>query len=101
MTTFDAARAEAFAGKLVGDLNGAAVSRMASVGHRTGLFDMMSRLPAVASGELAAAAGLGERYVGEWLGAMTTGGVVEHDPASGRFRLPPEHAAFLTRAAGP
>ena len=30
---------------------------------------------------------------------MVTAGVVEVDPATGRFRLPAEHAAFLTRAA--
>jgi hypothetical protein len=32
--------------------------------------------------------------------ARDAGGVVEHDPATGRFHLPPEHAGFLTRAAG-
>jgi 2-polyprenyl-3-methyl-5-hydroxy-6-metoxy-1,4-benzoquinol methylase len=32
---------------------------------------------------------------------MVTGGVVEHDPEGGTYRLPPEHAAFLTRAATP
>jgi ubiquinone/menaquinone biosynthesis C-methylase UbiE len=31
---------------------------------------------------------------------MTTGRVVEVDPATLKFSLPPEHAAFLTRAAG-
>jgi ubiquinone/menaquinone biosynthesis C-methylase UbiE len=31
---------------------------------------------------------------------MVTAGVVEVDPASTRFVLPPEHAAFLTRPAG-
>jgi len=37
--------------------------------------------------------------VREWLGAMATAGAVDVDPAT-RFSLPPEHAAFLTRAAG-
>src|SRR6185436_16514387 len=36
----------------------------------------------------------------EWLGAMVTGRIVNIDPARNRFSLPPEHAAFLTRAAG-
>ncbi|HWV57410.1 MAG TPA: hypothetical protein VNZ57_08160, partial [Longimicrobiales bacterium] len=30
---------------------------------------------------------------------MTTARVVDADPATGKFSLPPEHAAFLTRAA--
>jgi SAM-dependent methyltransferase len=100
-TEFDGAKAEAFAGKMVAALNGAAVALMTSVGHRTGLFDAMAGLPPADSRRIAAAAGLSERYVREWLGAMTTGGVVGHDPAAGTYRLPPEHAACLTRAARP
>ncbi len=53
------------------------------------------------SRELAEAAGLDERYVREWLGAMTAGRIVELDPEAGRYSLPPEHAAWLTRAASP
>src|SRR5206468_5352946 len=32
---------------------------------------------------------------------MTVGAIVEHDPEAGTYVLPPEHAACLTRAAGP
>ena len=32
---------------------------------------------------------------------MVTGGIVDYDPAQGTYALPPEHAASLTRAAGP
>jgi SAM-dependent methyltransferase len=32
---------------------------------------------------------------------MTTARIVEHDPAKGTYVLPPEHAASVTRAAGP
>ena len=35
----------------------------------------------------------------EWLGAMVTARVVTVDPATSRYTLPAEHAAFLTRAA--
>jgi DNA-binding IclR family transcriptional regulator len=52
------------------------------------------------SAEIATAAGLEERYVREWLGAMTTGRIVELDPETGMYRLPPEHAGIVTRAAG-
>jgi 2-polyprenyl-3-methyl-5-hydroxy-6-metoxy-1,4-benzoquinol methylase len=38
--------------------------------------------------------------VREWLAAMVVGGV-EHDPNDGTYSLPPEHAAWLTRAATP
>ncbi|MDZ7678107.1 MAG: class I SAM-dependent methyltransferase [Acidimicrobiales bacterium] len=73
---------------------------MASIGHRTGLFDTMAQLPPSTSDGIAQAAGLDERYVREWLGAMTTGGIVEHDPDAGTFRLPPEHHPFVTRGGG-
>ena len=36
-------------------------------------------VPATSS-EIAGAAGLNERYVREWLGAMATAGIVEYDP---------------------
>jgi SAM-dependent methyltransferase len=99
--TLDPAKAEAFAGRMVDVLNSAAVALMVSVGHRTGLFDVMAGLPLATSPQIAATAGLNERYVREWLGAMTTGRIVEHDPAADTYRLPPEHAAALTRAASP
>ncbi len=97
----DPARAQRFAAKLIGALNDAALGLMISVGHRTGLFDVMRDLAPAGTTEIALQAGLAERYVGEWLAAMAAGGVVEHDRESGTFRLPPEHAAALTRAARP
>jgi 2-polyprenyl-3-methyl-5-hydroxy-6-metoxy-1,4-benzoquinol methylase len=97
--SFDQSKAEAFAETLLTALNHGALCLMVSVGHRTGLFDVMSTLPPATSEELAAQAGLNERYVREWLGAMTTARVVEVDPATLKFSLPAEHAAFLTRAA--
>lgn len=97
---FDQAKTEAFAGKLLTALNNGALCLMVSVGHRTGLFDVMSTLPPSTSEEIARAGGLNERYVREWLGTMVTGRVVEIDPDTGRFFLPAEHAAFLTRSAG-
>ena len=104
MTTapaFDQAKAEAFAGSVLGTINGALVTLMISVAHRTGLFDRMSALSPSTSSEIADAAGLNERYVRECLGALTLAGIVEYDPAAKTYRLPAEHAAFLTRAAGP
>jgi hypothetical protein len=39
---FDPVKAEAFAGRLLSALNNGALCLMVSVGHRTGLFDVMS-----------------------------------------------------------
>ncbi|HSP55140.1 MAG TPA: methyltransferase domain-containing protein [Dehalococcoidia bacterium] len=97
----DQAKAEAFGGQMVEIMNGGLLALMTSIGHRTSLFDTMSAMPPATSPEIANAAGLNERYVREWLGAMVTGRIVEYDPATKAYRLPPEHAASLTRAAGP
>lgn len=98
-TPFDSGKAEAFAGRLLSALNSGGLCLMASIGHRTGLFDAMRDQPPMTSTEIASRAALNERYVREWLGAMVTAGVVEVDPSSLAFSLPSEHAAFLTRAA--
>jgi 2-polyprenyl-3-methyl-5-hydroxy-6-metoxy-1,4-benzoquinol methylase len=90
-----------FAGRMLGILNGGALALMISLGHRAGLFDAMAGLDWASSREIADEAGLVERYVREWLGAMTTGGIVDVDAARGAYRLPPEHAACLTRGAQP
>ncbi len=103
MTTqeLDTAKVQAFAGQMLGTLNGASLALMASIGHQTGLFETMAGLPPSSSEQIAQAAGLQERYVREWLGAMVAGHIVECDAAGKTFTLPPEHAACLTRAAGP
>ncbi|MFW6060057.1 MAG: class I SAM-dependent methyltransferase [Phycisphaeraceae bacterium] len=97
----DTAKSEAFAERMLEMMNGGAVMLMTSLGHRSGLFDTMAALPPSTAGQIAERAGLSERYVREWLGAMTTGRIVEHDPEADTFHLPPEHAAWLTRAASP
>ncbi len=89
----------AFGDKMLEVLNHGALSLMLSLGHRSGLFDIMSVMPAATSEGIAREAGLSERYVREWLGAMVVGGIVEYDEASGMFSLPQEHASFLTREA--
>jgi SAM-dependent methyltransferase len=91
----DEAKVEAFAGRLFELYTGGMLTLMVDLGHRTGLFAAAAAGPAT-SAELADRADLRERYVREWLGAMVTGGIVDHDPATGTYRLPPEHAACLT-----
>ena len=96
-----AGTAGTFADRMMAMLNNAGLSLMVSVGHRTGLFDTMAEMPPATAAETAERAGLQERYVREWLGAMVTGRIVMYDAASQRFHLPPDHAAMLTRRATP
>jgi SAM-dependent methyltransferase len=89
-----------FSDRMLRVMNEASVAVMVSVGHRTGLFDVMAAMPAAVSAEIAARASLDERYVREWLAAMVTGRIVDYDGAAETYSLPAGHAAWLTRAAG-
>ncbi|MEW8683580.1 MAG: class I SAM-dependent methyltransferase [Candidatus Thiodiazotropha endolucinida] len=90
-----------FAEELLQILNHGAIALMISIGHRTGLFDTMARIPPSDSQGIAESAGLNERYVREWLGAMVTAAIVSYDADSGCYTLPPAHAGLLTRDASP
>jgi SAM-dependent methyltransferase len=96
---FDHRKAEAFAERVGGMLDQAAAATMLSIGHRLGLLDVLARTPPATSHEIAARAGLAERYVREWLAALVMARVVDYDPDTGRHHLPAEHAACLTREA--
>jgi SAM-dependent methyltransferase len=93
--TVDDQAVEEFAGRLMHFYTGATLTCLIDIGRRTGLFDAAAAGPAT-SRQLATRAGLTERYVREWLGAMACGGIVEYEAASGHYRLPDEHAACLT-----
>lgn len=91
----DEDRAAAYADQIFGYYTGGFVTFMIDVGVRTGLLDAISQGPAT-SDELAVRAGLHERYVREWLGAVVTAGIVDYDAASATYVLPAEHAVCLT-----
>lgn len=91
----DRQRIQDFARKLFGFYTSGILTLLVDVGHKTGLFEAAAKGPGT-SQEIADRAGLNERYVREWLGAMATGGVLEYDAASKAFTLPSEHAACLT-----
>ena len=78
-------------------MNKAALALMLSVGHRTKLFDAMATLPPSTSQEIASTAGLNERYVREWLGALVTSKIIDYVPDSSLYSLSKDKADFLTR----
>jgi hypothetical protein len=90
----DEARVEAFAGRVLSSYTESMVTLMIDLGFRTGLLDCLAA-GAGTSQELAGRAGV-ERYVRECLAALVTAGIVEYDPPSARYTLPPEHAACLS-----
>ena len=100
MSTLDPVKSKEFAGRMMNMLNESFLGFMLSIGHQTGLLDKMSEMPPATSDEIARAAGLNERYVREWLGAMVTGRIIDYDPERRAYSLPPEHSASITKAAG-
>ena len=84
-----------FGAKILGIYSGAILTKLIEIGYQTGLFEASKHGPASAE-ELSERAGLRERYVREWLGAMTTSGIYSYDAASKRYTLPEDHAALLS-----
>src|SRR2546423_2854555 len=94
-TESDPQAMEEAVGKIMSIYAGAMLNFMIDIGHRTGLLATAAQGPGT-SEELAARAGLTERYVREWLAAMVTGGIFEYDPTTKTYSLPPAEAAVLT-----
>jgi ubiquinone/menaquinone biosynthesis C-methylase UbiE len=95
---------DVFQDKLIDILNKGALNLAMGIGYRVGLFEALDSFDAPASaGEIAQKAGLSQRYVQEWLGAMATGDIValsKSDEGKNLFFLPKGHADYLTKRAG-
>jgi len=99
--TFDPAKMEAFINKMMNDMSGAVASTMCILGDRLGIFKELAAGGPATSAELAARAGLNERYTRELLNALACAGYLEYDPEVRSFTLPPEFAPALAQEGGP
>jgi 2-polyprenyl-3-methyl-5-hydroxy-6-metoxy-1,4-benzoquinol methylase len=102
MTTdvLDPRKVDEVADKAVGYLSGAGVSALIYLGDRLGLYHALSEAGPSTSAELAAKAGLHERWVREWLHGQASAGLV-HYAGDGRFELTREQAAVLADEDNP
>jgi len=91
----DDAAVEEFAGRVFELYTHGMLTFLIDLGHRTGLFEAAAEGPAT-SEELAARAGLQERYIREWLGGLVTGGIVDYEPSTCTYSLPVVHATCLS-----
>jgi 2-polyprenyl-3-methyl-5-hydroxy-6-metoxy-1,4-benzoquinol methylase len=90
----ETARRDALAERLFAMALGAYELFAVHLGDRLGLYRALADGEAVTPGELAASAGIGERYAREWLEQQAVAGILEVE--DGRFRLPAGHAETLT-----
>jgi SAM-dependent methyltransferase len=86
---------DTFAERMVDIYTGSMLTNMLDIGYRTGLLEAAAQGPAT-SAELAARAGLDERYVREWLGSMATGGIFTYEIEGKIYTLPEDRIAVLT-----
>ena len=96
----DEAKLNAFVAKVLEDWGAMASGPLVMIGEKLGLYDALAEAGPLTSAELASRTGTHERYVREWLLNQAAGGYLGYDPASGRYTLPPEHAAVLPSVYG-
>lgn len=100
-TQIDQQKMEAFAERILAEVNSTMSTFTMYLGHKLGLYQTLAEAGPVTSEELARKTGYVERYLKEWLSAQTAGGYVEYNAATRRFSLPPEHAATLVDQDSP
>lgn len=102
----DVERRDAIAEQLFRHTIGALELMHVYVGERLGLYDALADGAAMSPSELAARAGIGERYAREWLEQQATASIIDVDDAGKpamerRFSLPSGHAEALIDPESP
>jgi len=82
-------------GQMLSDLGGAASVAMVRLGDALGLYKTLHEKGAMTCEDLAAAAGVHERYLREWLSHQAASNYLEYDSQTRKFALPPEQAMFF------
>ena len=97
----DRERVEAFLDRFVGFASGATTIGLLAVADRSGLSVYLGEHGSGTAEEIADGARLDVRYVTEILSGLAAAQVVEYDPETKEFTLPPEHALFISSDASP
>lgn len=90
-----------FSKQVSGDIGAAMFGALSYIGDRLGIFAALAGAGAVTSAQLAEKTGLSERYLREWLSAMTAAGYVNYDASAKTYAMPAEHAMVLARDDSP
>ena len=100
-TTIDEQRLMGFVFRAVDEIGATLNTALVVMGDRLGYYRALVELGPTTPGELAARTDTESHYAREWLGAQAAGGIVDYDPATGRYTLPAEHAVALTDETSP
>lgn len=88
----DDAKLHQFIGQMLSDLGGAASVSLVRIGEAFGLYKILHTQGAMTVSELAAEAGVNERYLREWLSHQAASNYLSYEPATQKFALPAEQA---------
>jgi len=88
----DDAKLHQFMGQMLSDLGGAASVALVRIGDALGLYKTLHERGPMTVTELAAAAGVNQRYLREWLSHQAASNYLSYDRATQKFELPPEQA---------
>lgn len=97
----DRDKIEAFLERFTGFAASATTIGVLAVADRSGLTAYLGEVGGGTVSEIAEGARLDERYVEEILSGLAAAQVVDYDPKTGRFELPPEHALFIADDSSP
>jgi 2-polyprenyl-3-methyl-5-hydroxy-6-metoxy-1,4-benzoquinol methylase len=100
-TDIDLSKLEQFVFRAVDEVGATLHAALLVIGDELGLYRGLADAGPLTPKELAERTGTNERYVREWLCAQAAGAVVDYDPETNRFSLPPEHAIALTQPDSP
>lgn len=101
MKKAEQAKIEDFGKKVLADTSGLAVTIMAALGDRLGLFKDLAANGPTSSSDLTKRTGINKHYAKEWLAGMTSSGYLKYDPTTQLFTLPREHMPVLAQEEGP
>ena len=85
-------------GQMLSDLGGASSVAMVRIGDSLGLYRALYVKGAMTAEELAAAVGVNERYLREWLANQAASNYLSYDPVTRQFALPEEQAMIFAAA---
>jgi SAM-dependent methyltransferase len=86
---------------MMNDIGAALQGALTYIGDRLDIFKALATAGPVTVAELAERTSLDQRYLREWLGAMTAAKYLDYDAASARYSMPPEHAMVLADESSP
>src|ERR1700720_2662661 len=101
MSMVNEAKLNQLIGQMLSDLGGASSVAMVRIGDALGLYKALYVKGATTAEELAAAAGVNERYLREWLANQAASNYLSYDPVTRQFALPEEQAMIFAAEDSP